>query len=152
MNMKVVIGIIMIAVLMVIFPLVMTATHDLQTDSYTEAEADVTTGVGETTADVVLTNSLWNDASDSVTAITSDDVDDTPVAGTYVAATNTLTVTGLAAETTRDLSIVYEHDALTTFTGMGPLVSITPLLLWISVLGVVIAGLYQGVKQFRGGG
>lgn len=144
---KVIIGLIMIAVLMIVFPIVMSATHDLQTDPYNHVEADVTTGAGETTADVVLTYALWNDDVGSVLSIASTEATDTPAVGSYAAATKTLTVTGLVESKTRDLTIQEEHDALTSFTGMGPLVGITPLLIWIAILATVIAGTWLAFKS-----
>jgi len=142
---KVVIGLIMIAVLMVIFPIVMSSTHDLQTDEYTQV-AEVTTGVGVTAGDVVLTYAAWNDSNSSVISVVSSEETDTPVIGTYTAATKTLNITGLAESLTRNITLVYEHDALTSFTGMGSLVGITPLLLWISVIATVIGGAWFAVR------
>ena len=142
----VVVGLIMVAVLFVIFPIVMTSTHELQTDEYIQTEADVTTDVAVTTADVVLTKALWDADVAYVTSVTSDLETDVPVADSYVAGTKTLTVSGLTVSETRTLVITHEYDGLTTYTGMGALVAIAPLLLFIAVLGVVIGGLYGSFK------
>lgn len=141
---SVLMGIIMVAVMFVLFPIVMDSSHELQTDSLTQAEAAVVTGVGETTADVVLDEALWSDSNAYVTSVTSDNGADTPVAGTYVAGTQTLTVTGLAASDTRTLTLVYEYDGLTDYTGMGQMVAVAPLLLFMGVLGAMVFGLYKG--------
>ena len=143
---SVIVGLIMVAVLFVIFPIVMDSTHELQTDVYVQSEAGVTTGVGETAADVVLTKALWDDDTAHVSSVTSDEVTDTPVKGTYTAGTKTLNVTGLAESKTRTLTITYEYDGLTTYTGMGALVGVAPLLIFISILGVVMGGLYVSFK------
>lgn len=144
---SVLMGIIMVAILFIMFPIVMTSAHELQTDETTHTEAAVATGAGEFAADVVLTDPLWADEAASVISIASDNVDDTPAAGTYTAATQTLNVTGLAESDTRTLTIVHETDALTDYTGMGQMVAVAPLLLFMGVLGAMVFGLYQG---FRG--
>lgn len=143
----VILGIIMVAVMFIVFPIVMTSAHELQTEEYVQTEAAVTTGAAEEAADVVLDEDLWSDATANVVSITSDDGGDTPVAGTYTAATNTLNVTGLAADTTRTLTITYKTDALTDYTGMGAMVSVAPLLIFLGVIGAVLAGLYAGFKS-----
>lgn len=142
----VILGIVMVAVLFVLFPIVMDSSHTLQTDVEVETEAAVATGVGELTADVVLTYGLWGASNTAVTSITSDEVTDVPVAGTYVDATKTLTVTGLVAEDSRTLTITYEYDGLSDYTGMGAIVAVAPLLLFLGVIGAVIGGLYTGFK------
>ena len=144
---KTVIGIIAIAVLMMMFPFVMSATHDLQTDDISDAFAGVTTGAAITEADVVLTYDTFHSTNADVGTITSDNGNDTPVAGTYVASTKTLTVTGLEAEGTRTLTVPYENDALEDYTGMGALVAFTPLLIWLSILAAVLGGMYVSFKS-----
>lgn len=143
----VVVGLIGIVILMIIFPIVMSATHDLQTDVQTDVFEGVTTGAGETAADVVLTVDLYQDETAHVLSVTSDNESDTPVAGTYTAATNTLNVTGLAESDTRTLTVQYEYDALTNYTGMGALVGITPLLIWVAILATVVAGTWFAFKK-----
>lgn len=142
----VVIGIIGIAVVFIIFPMVMDSTHDVQTDRYVETEAAVATGAGETSAGVVLTYELYNNVNTSVISITSDEGTDTPAAGTWTESTKTLTVTGLAAEDSRTLTITYEYDALTGFTGMGAFAGIIPLLILVAIVAVLIGGIWSSVK------
>lgn len=142
----IIVSIIMVAVMFIMFPIVMDASHDLQTDDFVQTEAAVVTGVGVTTADVVLDEDLWDDATTSVLSITSDEVTDVPVANTYTAGTNTLNITGLAADDSRTLVITYEYDGLTDYTGMGALVAVAPLLLFIGVIGAVVGGLYGSFK------
>jgi hypothetical protein len=144
---SVIVGIIMVAVMFVLFPIVMDSTHELQTDSYTQTEAAVVTGVGVAAADVVLDEELWSDSTTYVTSVASDNVADTPAVGTYTAGTQTLNVTGLAESDTRTLTIVYLHDGLTDYTGMGAMVAVAPLLLFLGVIGAVIGGLYMGFKH-----
>jgi phosphoribosylamine-glycine ligase len=126
-------GIVMTMIAVVMFPLIMDTTHDLQTDSTDDSFAGETTGVGETSVDVVLTYENYPGDTTGFT-ITSTNANDTPVASVYVNATKTLTVGGLEAEGTRDLVATYEHDALTEYTGMGSMVNMAPLLLFVGLL------------------
>jgi len=145
-TMGVAMGLLGVVILMMFFPLVMTATNDLQTDTQADTFAAVTTGVGETDADVVLTMDLFNDTVTHIVSITSNNSNDTPVAGTYTAATNTLNITGLHASDTRTLVVTYDIDALTDYTGMGSIVGITPLLIWIGIMAIVLAGTWFTIK------
>lgn len=147
--MGVVLGIIGIAVVMLVFPIITDTTDTVQTERTTQVEAAVATGVGEVAADVVLTEELFNNSTVHVISIVSDNVADTPVAGTYTSATQTLNVTGLAADDTRELTIIHNIDALSDYTGMGTMVSITPLLVWITIIAILIAGIGA---VFRGQG
>lgn len=135
-----------LVITIMMFPMALSAMHDIQTDSQTEVEAAVTTGVGVTTANVVLTYDIFNENLANVTSITSDELTDVPVAGTWVAATNTLTVTGLAADDSRTLTITYNYDGLTDYTGLGTVVGISPILLWLVIMGALGFGLYSNVK------
>ena len=131
------------------FPTVTDSTHDLQVDVDVQVEAAVTTGVSEFSADVVLDEELWKSRTTSVTSITSDNGSDDPVADSYVEATQTLTVSGLAESDTRELTITYEYDALTDYTMMGMLVSWAPVLLLLGIFGLIAGALWTAVS-FRG--
>ena len=144
MNVKIVVGLIMVAVLMIIFPIVMNATHDLQTDAYTQAENITITDAPDGTGTMVCDIEVWNDDVASVTSVTA--TGQTLSASAYAAATETLTISGFSANTSYITTAVYEYDALTDYTGMGALVAITPLLIWIAVLATVLGGIYFAVK------
>lgn len=131
------------------FPTVTDSTHDLQVDVDVQIEATVTTGAAETTADVVLDEELWKSRTTSVTSITSDNVTDEPAADSYVEATQTLTVSGLAESDTRELTITYEYDALTDYTMMSMLVSWSPVLLLLGIMGLIAGALWTAVS-FKG--
>lgn len=145
-GMGAVMGIIMIMVAFIMFPLIMTGTHDILTDASTEI-ANVTTAGGITTADVTLSPGLYNDDTDSVLAVTSSLGTDAPVAGSYVAATDALTVTGLTAADNRLLTVSYEYEATTDYTGMGALARMAPTLIFLALLG---AGVGIVVAAWRG--
>ena len=142
-GVQVVIGLIMVAVLMIVFPIVMSATHDLQTENQTDTDLALsgTPPAGTCT----LSTALWNDDTDSVLSAI-DDQDNVLTMTSYNATTQVLTVGNVHASATT-ATIVYEVDALTDFTGMGSLVAITPLLIWIAILAVVIGGLWFTFKR-----
>jgi len=142
----VIFGIIGVAILMIIFPIIMSSTNELKTDAYTQTIPTVTTGAGETTTDIVLTLDLYNADTTKIISITSDNIADTPVAGTYTEATKTLNVTGLAESDTRTLTITYSYDALEEYTGMSAMVGMTPLLIWVAILAIVVGGTWFAVK------
>ena len=85
------IGLLGLFILIILFELPLNAVHNIQTDDYTQVESDVstshvdvfedvTTGAGVTTADVVLTNALWDDDVANVVSITSTHGPDVPTA------------------------------------------------------------------------
>jgi len=144
--MGIVMVIVAVAIAYMVFPIVLDSGQELRTASQSDEFAAVATGVGETAADVVLTEDLWSDDNGFVTSITSDNANDTPVAGTYTAATNTLNVTGLEADGTRTLTVVYDTAGLDDYTGLDPMVAVAPLLLFIGILGAIIGGLWSQWK------
>jgi methionine synthase I (cobalamin-dependent) len=148
--MGVVVGIIGIAIVLTMFPIITDSVSTVQTDQNVESYAAVATGIGETSADVVLSEDLYNGRSASVVSITSDNIGDTPVAGTYTALTNTLAVNGLKANDTRTLVVTYKIDALGDYTGLGAMAGLTPLLIWVAIIAVLI-GSIAAVFKGRGG-
>jgi hypothetical protein len=138
---KVIIGLIMVAVLMIVFPIVMSATHDLQTENQTDAGLACISDP----EDVTLTKDLWN--ADIGSVISGVDSEGNVLTATaYVEATRVLTVTGWVTPADT-CTIVYETDALTSYTGMSPLVGITPLLIWIAIIAIVIGGTWFAFKH-----
>lgn len=131
--MKAAFGIIMIFVAFTIFPMIMTASHDVLTDDHT-VSANVSTGVGETTGSVTLTKGLYGDSTEYVDSITSDYASDSPTASSYASATKVLTVGGLVASYNRTLTVEYEYDQTTEYTGMASMAKIGPTILFICLL------------------
>lgn len=137
---QIILSIIGIVVLLALFPVVLSSVHAIQTEEQTDAGLACTSDPD----DVVLTEDLWQDDTDSVLSGV-DSEGNTLTATAYVAATNTLTVTGWVTPATT-CTIVYEIDGLSAYTGMGALVGITPLLVWISILVMLLGSLWFGVK------
>lgn len=134
---------VMIGIMM--FPSLIDSTDSIQYDSITQA-ANSATGVGETTEDVVLTDPLFEDNTANVTTITSDNGADSPVASSYTSSTDTLTVGGLAASATRVLSITFEADQLSGYTGLSDMVGIGPFIIFAALIIAGFASLYYSAK------
>lgn len=145
-TMRIVMGIVAVMIAFVMFPMVLDGAHDIRTDPCT-VTGDITTGVGELDGDVVFTVPLYNDTTANINTLTSDNVADTPVAGTYTAATNTLNVTGLAASDSRTITITYTGDATADYTGLGSLVSIAPLIIFVGLLFAGGLSVFTGIRN-----
>lgn len=145
--MGIVMVVVAVAIAFVVFPIVLDGATGLRTNNETDTFAAVVTGMGESAADVTLSEDLWQDNNSNVVSITSDNLNDAPVAGTYTAATNSLNVTGLEADASRDLTVVYQVEALGDYTGLDPIVAVAPLILFIGILGAILGGLYSSWKN-----
>lgn len=142
-SVTVLIGAVIVILLMAA---VMVSVTDFRTDSFQDT-FDVTTGGGETTAPVVLSQDLFNDATYNVSAISSNLTADTPAAASYVTATNTLTVSGLDADLTRRLTVTYRIDGLEDYIGAGVAAGLWPLLIILGVIAIVAGAMYNAFKS-----
>lgn len=140
-------GIITIAIAFVIFPVILEGTHDIRVDDATGQFAGVATGVGVTTATVTLTDPLYDADTYWVSNIGSTEGTDTPTASSYASATQNLTVGGLAENKTRTLTVAYSADALTNYSGVSPLVTVAPLIIFVGLLFGGGSLLYFGVRR-----
>ena len=104
-------GIIIVMIALMLSPMLLTAFDSW---SYTDSTtiAAITTGVGVYTGNATLGSELYSDNLDNVVSINSTDSSDTPAPASYSHSTKALAVAGLAASTTRSLTIEYrtEHD------------------------------------------
>ena len=141
----VVIVFIMIMVAIMMFPMLMDSFDDMQVDSAT-ATANSTTGVGETTDTIALADPLYEDDVANVTSVNSDNGSDTPTASSYAAATDTLTVAGLAASGTRVLTIAYNSEALDGYTGLKDMVRLAGFILFAGLIIAALAGVYRSAQ------
>ena len=131
-------------------PTFMGSLDEVKVDPVTQAFETVTTGVGELTADVVLTQDLYGNRTTSVNTVTSDNVLDTPVASTYASATNTLTVSGLVASDTRTITVNYNVDALSDWTMMSMLIGWAPALFVIGVFALIGGTIFAATRHGAG--
>lgn len=138
--------IVAVAIAFIVFPIILDGSTELRTNEYSEVFAAVTTGDGETSANVTLAQSLWKENPVNVVSIVSDNVSDTPVAATYTEGSNALTINGLVASGTRTLTVKYRTAALSDYTGFDSIVAVAPLLVFIGILGAIIGGLWTTWK------
>lgn len=111
-----------------------------RTEGTTEAHA-VTTGAGVTTANVTLSNDLFQDDVSEVITITSNITGEEPIATTYTAATNRLLVSALNASATHTLTVNYRADSdSTVMAALGPFLAIL-------IFGGLMAGIFMGMRH-----
>lgn len=101
-------GIICIVLLIGFGGAITTGLHTWRTDDISQT-AVVTTGEAETTGDVILTRELFAGNVSEIHTLSSS-ISETPITGTYVAATDTLTITNLTASQTRTLTLGYYSE------------------------------------------
>ena len=142
------ITIISIMIMFIMFPLILDSTHDVRTDEEVDTFAAISTGVGETTANVTLTRELWDEETTSVTTITST-LSETPTASSYNSTTQALTIAGLVSSNTRTFTVAYDYGALDDYTGMDSMAGMAPLLIFMGIFIAIIGGLYSGYKNFK---
>lgn len=96
------------------------AIYDFRTD-VREDSFSVTTGA-VTSANVTLVKEVYDDDTSTI-ELTSDNTSDSPTFSSYDTATRGLTVSGLSADTTRDLTVAYDVYALTGWDAIDTLLS-----------------------------
>jgi len=143
-----------IAVIMVLFMFgtMLSGIQGAQTDERDDAFAAVATGVGVTEADVELVADLYDEDILNVVDIASDNEDDAPLADSYAALTNTLTVRGLNANDTRTLEVTYQYDAMTGDASIvGSFFDLMPTLVVIALVLIIVGAMIMGYRSYRGG-
>lgn len=105
--------------------------YDFRTDVRTDINT-VTTSIGVTTGNITLFSTLYDNDTSTIT-ISSDDSDDSPLYSSYNTTTRRLVFSGLAANTTRTMTVLYDVDALTESEAVGNLLDMVDFL-WLLVL------------------
>lgn len=116
---------------------------NLRTDEVTNV-ASVVTGGGVTTGDVTLSRDLFGAELSHITSVVSADPTDVPIAFSYVEATKVLTISGLQASTTRDITVVYKAEKSDVFWG-----AVGPFLGFLVFGGIIAAIIYSIWKPSR---
>lgn len=132
---------VIVAVILVLslFGVMVNGINDAQTTERVDAFAGVTTGVVENDADVVLVADPWGDSILGIISIVSDNALDAPLPDSYVTATKTLTVRGLAASDTRGLTVTYDYGSLQDHAAnIGTFLGMTPLFITIALISLVV--------------
>jgi len=136
------IAIVCVIMAFVFFPQVMRTAEEAKVREAIETHL-VTTGVGETEADFAIYNELYEANLENITGISSSDENDIPVATDYNEVTQTLTVGGLEASTTRSLEVGYNTDALADVTGVSAFLGFTPFLFLGGIISIVVAVMWR---------
>jgi hypothetical protein len=140
-------SVILIVIALLMIPLVISSVHGVMTDSRTQAFPGCV--VAATTTDVVLTAGfgLYRGDNHEVTGLTASGAGAVPAAGTYVAGTRTLTVTGLGAVTPQDLTVTYNYEANQAYNGVNAIVGLIPLLVVVGLMLVAVINGMWAIKQ-----
>lgn len=137
------VGIIMIAIAFVVFPIIMDASDSILAPEKTQV-ITVPTASGVTTATLTLTDGVYENDKANVT-LSSSNANDVPVVSS--ASGKSVVVTGLEASSTRIMNVAYASDALDNYTGLAAIVKVAPLIVFVSILGVAIGGAYFSFKR-----
>ena len=131
------------------FPSLMVSINQVRSDDFPYSFYSVATAGGVTNATVVLPNgkSLYQSDIGNIETVTSDNVADHPTVQNYAAAGTVLSVQGLAAGSSRNLTVTYLTPALTGYSGLDQFTGITPLLLMIGGLFVIIGGVWASIAN-----
>ena len=111
-----------------------------------EEPHNVTTAGGVTTANITITQDLFNDDTAFAT-IASNDTDDAAVPSSYTTSTNTLSISGLAASTTRQLTVTYRYGQLGDYWGADLGARVWPLMIVLGVIGVIVGAVVSAYKS-----
>jgi len=131
---------ILLVLALTLAPLVIDSCFGAETDDITDSFPGCVVAGGET--DVVLTQDLLDADVTWVSAITATGAGAVPVADSYVAGTNTLTVSGLGVDTPQDLTVTYSYSVIKDFSGLGAIIRIVPLLF---IVGIILTAIVVGI-------
>lgn len=140
----VLLSVILIVIALLLIPLVVSGTHDVVTETRTQAFPACV--VAATTTSVVLTSDPLDNKTTWVTGITATGAGAVPVANTYTTGTNTLVVGGLGADTPQDLTVTYDYEVNTAYSGVNAIVNLLPLLV---VVGLIIVAILNGLWAIK---
>ena len=122
----------------------MDSIMDFRTDEPSESYT-VATGAGATTANVTLSNTLWDDDTSSI-SMTSNATLDSPTVSAYNTSTRVLTVAGLQASTSRTLTVTYSTEGLADYAAADTAVEFSPVILVAAMLALPVILIVVAVK------
>ena len=115
---------------------------DMRTDDINQNEI-VTTGAGQSTANVTLDRDLYLDEITHVTAIPSNITGEVPLPTNYTESSNLLEISSLNTDTTRALTISYAADVQDEWMVMiGPFLAL--LLFGGLIFAIIKGGFFSG--------
>ena len=138
-----VIGIIGIILLMLLFPSFMSGVVETQTNNITNSY-NVSTNATTTTAVLTLAQPLFNDDRQNVMQLSSDGGGgDNPLTTSYATVSRQLSISGLDASKTRNVTVGYRTDALQSYQGISTVMPVLPMVGMFAVLVIIIALMYR---------
>lgn len=139
--MRVVSAFIVLLAVIILFLLPITqAIYDFQTDQRQDTFNLVSTAAGVTTADVTILQALYD--NDTATfEFSSNTSADVPIYSSYNSTNRSLTVAGLAGNTTRTLYVTYDVDALSGQVAIDAIMDRTPYFWYLALLCFIPAAL-----------
>lgn len=117
------------------------AIYDFRTDLRTDTFAGTATGGAETTANLSLTNFVFDDDTETI-EILSDDGADVPLLSSYNTTTRLTDITGLAVSSNRTITIMYDIDALSESKAVSTILDRVPAIFLLVVIAFPMAGLF----------
>jgi hypothetical protein len=139
-----------VSVFIILLAAVFGGITSLRSAEYVEPH-NISTTAGVTSADIVLTQELFDSQTSWVT-ITSNYTSDAAIPVSYIAATKTLTVGGLIENHSRRLTITYRYNQLVSYWAADLMARTWPLLLILGSIGLIAAAAYAAWPQKNGGG
>lgn len=107
------------------------AIYDFRTEPRDDVFA-VTTGVSENITSVVLLKSVYDEDTGTISLL-SDLATDTPDFDSYTPATHVVDISGLTADSSRELTVTYDIDALSAHAAVSVIMDLLPTI-WILIL------------------
>lgn len=100
-------------------PFAFASIDSAATDDYEQTFNSVATGSGATAANITLAQAIYENHINQVVSVSSNITTDTPSATYFNSVNRALEVSGLAASSSRTLSVTFRTDSSTMPTGMG---------------------------------
>jgi len=127
-----IIAMVFLSIVIMIFPIAMDGISNALSTSQADAGVGVVNTGGSGT--MTLSQRLYDDNVLLIASVTSSSGTDTPVASSYVGATDVLTVTGLSWAGTRTLTTTYIYSSTDDYAGLKDIMEATPLILWVIII------------------
>ncbi len=143
--MKAALLIISACLIILLLPATLVAINSFRAAEYTDTFNN-TTGAEQISANLTLSQELFNDDSINLT-ISSNRTADAPYPNSYASATRILNVTGLVASSTRTFIVEYKVGALGDYYGADIATKTWPLFLVIGVIGLIAGAVYNATKH-----
>lgn len=127
-----------------ISPALVDSVTDFKTKQITQ-EFIVTTPAGVTSTNVSLSNALWY-GDISLAGVTSNITNENPVTSNYTTTNNRLEISGLDANASHLLTVVYSADALTRYPNASRAMNYWPVALVFALIAIPLILMLRGFR------